>query len=444
MRPSEIISKKKRGQEHSPEELRQFLDLFLKGEVTDYQMTAWLMAVCFNGMSPQERSEWTRLMWKSGESFPRTERKSYWVDKHSTGGVGDKTSLVLVPVVSAAAEKLYGPGKVKLPMVSGRGLGHTGGTLDKLESVSGFSPRKSVNESLRLLEKNGFFMIGQTEEIAPADRRIYALRDATATVDSIPLIVSSILCKKFAESLDGIVLDVKVGKGAFMKSPESAKSLAEALVSTSKMQNIDALAVISRMDEPNGRAIGNFVEVEECWEFLEGKQEAGLKNLVTELGARMLVLAGRRTVSLEECRQLIEEESASHKSRDLFQKMFECQGGNWSEFVKARESLPSSYHRFSLPASSSGFLSRCDSLVVGEWVQKRGGGRRKVTDNVDHRVGVVLKKKVGDPVQRGESLADVIVKNEDMGTNIQDELSSAFELSAGAPKPEPLIVEVVQ
>ncbi|NBX76596.1 MAG: thymidine phosphorylase, partial [Proteobacteria bacterium] len=340
MRPSEIISKKKRGEEHSFEELREFLDCFLNGEVTDYQMSAWLMAVCFKGMTAQERTEWTRLMWKSGESFKRTERETYWVDKHSTGGVGDKTSLVLVPIVTAAAQKLYGHGKVKLPMISGRGLGHTGGTLDKLESVSGFSPRKRVREALQLLDQNGFFMIGQTEEIAPADSRIYALRDATATVDSIPLIVSSILCKKLAESLDGIIFDVKVGAGAFMKSTQSAKDLAEALVSTSKMQKLDAVAVISRMDEPNGWAVGNFVEVEECWEFLEGKQEEGLKNLVTELGGQMLCLAGWRTVSLEKCRQLIEEESSSHQSRQLFQKMFEAQGGNWTEFLNSRENLP--------------------------------------------------------------------------------------------------------
>ncbi|NBT58672.1 thymidine phosphorylase, partial [bacterium] len=243
MRPTEIISKKKRGEEHSPEELSLFLDAFLKGEVTDYQMSAWLMAVCFQGMTPKERTEWTRLMWKSGISFQRAERSTYWIDKHSTGGVGDKTSLILVPVVMAAAEKLLGTGKIKLPMVSGRGLGHTGGTLDKLESVIGFSPMLKVEDSLRLLDGNGFFMIGQTEEIAPADRRIYALRDATSTVDSVPLIVSSILCKKLAESLDGIVFDVKMGRGAFMKTPEAAKTLAAALVSTAKAENVDAVAL---------------------------------------------------------------------------------------------------------------------------------------------------------------------------------------------------------
>ncbi|MFM8269637.1 MAG: thymidine phosphorylase, partial [Pseudomonadota bacterium] len=372
MRPTEIISKKKRGEEHSIEELCWFLDSFLKGEVTDYQMTAWLMAVCFQGMTPKERTEWTRLMWKSGESLPRSERDSYWIDKHSTGGVGDKTSLILVPVVMAASEKLSGEQKVKLPMVSGRGLGHTGGTLDKLESVSGFSPIQSVNEALRLLDKNGFFMIGQTDQIAPADRRIYALRDATATVDSIPLIVSSILCKKLAESLDGIVFDVKMGRGAFMKTPESARELAKALVSTSKMQNLNAVAVISSMDEPNGTAIGNFVEVEECWDFLEGKQENGLKALVVELGTWMIYLAGREKHSFEKCREMIERESSSSRSRELFKKMFESQGGQWSDFVTARNSIPPNYRRLSLPSPESGFVSQCDALGIGEWVQKRG------------------------------------------------------------------------
>jgi pyrimidine-nucleoside phosphorylase len=443
MRPSEIISQKKLGKEHTSEELQQFLDSFLKGEVTDYQMSAWLMAIYFKGMTTQERTEWTRLMWKSGESFKRERRDTYWVDKHSTGGVGDKTSLILVPVVSAAAKKIFGIGKVKLPMVSGRGLGHTGGTLDKLESVPGFSPVKKIDEALQLLDRNGFFMIGQTEEIAPADRRIYALRDATATVDSIPLIVSSILSKKLAESLDGIVFDVKMGAGAFMKSSESAKELAEALVSTSKMQKVDAIALLSRMEEPNGRAVGNFGEVEECWDFLQGNQEEGLKRLVTELGAQMLYLAGRRTFSLENCRQLIEEESVSPQARELFQKMFENQGGKWSDFVRARENLPLGHVQFSLSAENSGFLSRCDALILGEWVQKRGGGRRKVTDPVDHRVGVVLRKKLGDFVKKGESLAEVIVKKEDMNSNIEHDLLSAFEVSAVSPKKESLIVEVV-
>lgn len=443
MRPTEIIEKKKQGKELSPEELNLFLSSFLKGEVTDYQMSAWLMAVCFQGMTFGERTEWTRLMWKSGLSFKRTEKETYWIDKHSTGGIGDKTSLILVPVVTAAAERLLGRGKIKLPMVSGRGLGHTGGTLDKLESVSGFSPAQSMDASQRLLERNGFFMVGQTEEIAPADRRIYALRDATATVDSIPLIVSSILSKKLAESLDGIVFDVKMGKGAFMKNHEAAKELAQALVSGAKAEKLDATAVISRMDEPNGWAIGNFVEVEECWSFLQGIQEKGLKLLVLELGARMLFLSGRGKNKLERCLQIIEEELSSSRSQELFKVMFESQGGNWSAFIKAKEDIPKGYRILPVASTQSGFVRGCDALKIGEWVQSRGGGRRKVTDVVDHRVGVVLRRKQGDAVEKGDVIAEAILKEEDVSEENQNKILSAFEIGTQPTNMLPLIVEVI-
>ena len=259
MQTQELILKKRSGLELSTEELRELLYGYLEGDVKDYQMSAWLMAVFFQGLSDRELRDWTRLMWQSGRSFARSHRNDFWVDKHSTGGVGDKTSLLLVPLVTAVFQSLNIDG-VRIPMVSGRGLGHTGGTLDKLESVPGFSPQISFEEADELLSSNHFFMMGQTQEMAPADRLIYALRDVTGTVESQPLIVSSIMSKKLSESLDGIVFDVKVGKGAFMKNLEQARSLAEGLRGVAKAQKLASVAAMTSMDEPLGSTIGNFVE----------------------------------------------------------------------------------------------------------------------------------------------------------------------------------------
>lgn len=428
MQPSEIISKKKRGEEHSHEELSFILSSFLKGDFTDFQMSAWLMAVCFQGMTLSEMVEWTRLMWKSGITFPRKHKEEFWIDKHSTGGVGDKPSLLLVPLVSAAAERVLGKGKVKLPMVSGRGLGHTGGTLDKLESVPGFSSKLKIDSALTLLEQNGFFMMGQTDEIAPADRRIYALRDVTSTIDSLPLIVSSIMSKKLSENLDGIVFDVKVGIGAFMKNQTQASELAKALVSVAKENKIEAVALLTRMDEPLGTKVGNFLEVEECWDFLNGKQEKGLKECVTEMAAEMLFLAARGKLARPTCLEVCQEELSRNRSGEMFKLMFQSQGGSWQDFEVARRGLPARYKTLSIKAEQSGYLSSCNALEVGLLLNRIGGGRKKPNDQVDPRVGFTFFKKVGDSVSKGETLVECVVKKEEQEEMIHSRFASIIQI----------------
>jgi len=443
MQPSEIISKKKRGEEHSSEELAFILKSFLSGEFADFQMSAWLMAVCFKGMTLPEMVEWTQLMWKSGITFQRSNRSSFWVDKHSTGGVGDKPSLLLVPLVSAAAERLMGKGKVKLPMVSGRGLGHTGGTLDKLESVPGFSSKLTVESALKLLEQNGFFMMGQTEEIAPADRRIYALRDVTSTVDSLPLIVSSIMSKKLSENLDGIVFDVKVGRGAFMKTQSQASELARALVSVARANKIEATALLTRMDEPLGIAVGNFLEVEECWDFLNGKQEEGLKECITEMATEMLLLASQGKINRQTCLEACQEELSKTRSQDMFKLMFESQGGSWQEFQIARGKLPAFYTTLSVKAQQSGYVSSIDALEVGLLLNRIGGGRKKPSDKVDPRVGFRFLKKVGDPVSVGDVLVECIIKKEEHEEPIKEFFGKAIRITKEKLEAKAIILEKV-
>ena len=444
MRATEILAKKRRGDELSFSELSDFLNSFLQGQTPDYQMSAWLMAVCFQGMTERESKDWTQLMWKSGASLSREDRTDFWVDKHSTGGVGDKTSLLLVPLVMAASEKIFGKGKVKLPMISGRGLGHTGGTLDKLESVPGFSCRKTLSEAYELLKRNGFFMIGQSEDIAPADKRIYALRDATSTVESIPLIVSSILSKKLAEMLDGIVFDVKVGRGAFMKTQTAANTLAKALVGGAQSQGLKAVALISHMEEPLGISIGNALEVMECWDFLNGNQDSRLKSLVIDLGSWMLYLAGVQKVSFSDCRKALEDALDSFRTREVFVEMFENQGGKWKDFLLSQETCPNSHQEISVASLSTGWVTQCDSLQLGEWVREMGGGRQKVTDSIDAQVGIRLLKKVGDKVEAGEVLALAIARQEEDPQKISEQLLTAFKIDSKPPKETAIVLEVVQ
>lgn len=442
MRATEIIQKKRMGKELSESELKLWLDAYLNDEVTDYQMSAWLMAVCFQEMTSSECAAWTRLMWKSGETVPRSEKKSFWVDKHSTGGVGDKTSLLLVPIVIAASQRIWGKGQVKIPMISGRGLGHTGGTLDKLQSVSGFQTEKVMDEALKLLEKNDFFMIGQSEEIAPADKKIYALRDATSTVESIPLIVSSILSKKLSENLDGIVFDVKAGNAAFMKTKETAMTLAKALVEISKLNGVQASAVVTAMDEPLGRKIGNFLEVEECWEFLNGNQERKLKELVMELASQMLFLAAKGTLSVSECMSEIKRELSSEEAKNIFKMMFVSQGGDWEFFQKALHHLPAGYSEVEVHAPHAGYIESVDALSLALWVQEQGGGRKKTSDSIDPWVGIKDLKRQGETVAEGEKVCSVVIK--DKSSQVQRDfklISQAFLISKTRPNETPLILE---
>ncbi len=380
----------------------------MRDSIPDYQVAAWLMAVYFKGLSEEETQVLTELMWKSGVSLPRPHREGFWVDKHSTGGVGDKTSLILVPLVTAACERLYGKGQVKIPMISGRGLGHTGGTLDKLETVSGFSPRIELDKALPLLEKNGYFMMGQTKDLAPADRRLYALRDTTGTVESIPLIVSSIMSKKLSESLDGLVLDLKWGAGAFMDTAEKAKVLGKALVGVAKRCGVQAQGILTSMQEPMGWSVGHQLEVEECYRYLQGdNREEGMHAVVLALGSAMVQLAGRGKVSSAEARSACEEELKASGVNAIFREMFEAQGGDFNTWEKGVGKVASSTLVSVLESPATGYVERIQPRLLGEYLGALGGGRSKVDDKIDFSVGAILRKKVGDPVQKGEELMRV-------------------------------------
>ncbi len=398
MIPQQVIAAKRDGEGLAPGELARFLTGYLKGQVADEQMAAFLMAVQFNGLSARELDVLVKVMLHSGRVIkPGGDWPGPRVDKHSTGGVGDKTSLVVAPL---AAEM----GMV-VPMMSGRGLGHTGGTLDKLDSIPGFETRISLARFDRVLREVGCAMIGQTDEIAPLDRRLYALRDVTATVPSIPLITASIMSKKLAEGLDGLVLDVKVGRGAFMTSLEDARALARAMTGVGAAREIAATAVISAMDQPLGRAIGNALEVREAVACLAGGGPDRFRALCVELAAEM-ALAGGLVSGLDEGRSRAEGALGGGGAMERFQRLVAAQGGKLDPARKAL-GLPSAPLRKTVSADRHGKVIGIDPLALGYGVISLGGGRKRQDDNVDPRVGFVLKVDAGAPVAPGDPIGVV-------------------------------------
>jgi len=434
MQAKEIIAKKREGQENSPEELTFLLNGFLKGEIKEYQLSAWLMAVFFRGMTDRELSVWTELMWKSGETIERTgiyarNNSSYWIDKHSTGGVGDKTSLILVPLVKTVSEKWVKDIRVGIPMISGRGLGHTGGTLDKLESVSGFVPQISAQKAKELMNTQGFFMAGQTESIAPADRLIYSLRDVTGTIESIPLIISSIMSKKLAENLNGILFDIKTGLGAFMPSQDQAKILAKGLVSVARHQGLDAVGLITRMDEPLGWKTGNFLEVEECADFLNGApREKYLDELVLESAAWMIFMASQKSISVDSAKNMCHEVIQKKLAFPLFQQLFESQGGNFDNFKRSRDSFRETYFSYDYVANESGHVSSIHAREIGVLLVELGGGRMVKESGIDNKVGFEFLKKSGDLVEAGQTIVRVYHRSPQEVQIIQKVLQRAIQV----------------
>ncbi len=451
MQAKEIITKKRKGLENSKDELEFLLSGFLKGEIKEYQLSAWLMAVFFQGMTEKELTHWTELMWHSGSTLPREKNvnlsKQFWIDKHSTGGVGDKVSLILVPLVRKVVEKFLGDIDIRIPMISGRGLGHTGGTLDKLESVSGFSTQLETREALDLLKDQGFFMAGQTESIAPADRRIYSLRDVTGTIESIPLIVSSIMSKKLAENLDGILFDVKTGLGAFMEKIEDSKALACGLLAVAKRQGLESVALLSQMDEPLGYKVGNFLEVEECADFLNGKKrEPDLEKLVLVSSAWMIHLGSRKKVSCAEAQSMCEEVIARGEAFSIFRKMFESQNGNFQAFEEERDQFRDRYLTWDYLADCSGILSEMHARKLGVLLVELGGGRAVKEDSIDGKVGFEVFKKVGDEVKEGEPLIRVYHRSASEIENIKETLKESIKMvnPSGIPfKKTPILREVL-
>jgi pyrimidine-nucleoside phosphorylase len=433
LRAVDIIQGKRDGRELSPEEIAFLVRGYAEGQVPDYQAAAFAMAVYFRGMTAAETLALTESMMRTGEVLDLSDLEGPKADKHSTGGVGDKTSLVLAPLAAACG--------VTVPMISGRGLGHTGGTLDKLESIPGFRVNLSLAEFRTVLKHAKLGLIGQTPQIAPADRKLYALRDVTATVESLPLISASIMSKKMAEGIDALVLDVKTGDGAFMTAFEDSKALAEAMVAIGRGMGKKVAALITDMDQPLGRSAGNALEVLECIETLKGRGPKDLESLSVELAAWMLFLAGAST-SLDAARQKTREALTSGAGLRRFQQIVELQGGD-PRVCDDPTRLPRARDTVDLKAERDGRVVRIACRKLGQAAMLLGAGRETVASAIDPAVGLVLHKKVGDLVIQGEPLVTVHLNDRRREAEAMALVRQAFTLGAEAPVRKPMIQAVL-
>jgi pyrimidine-nucleoside phosphorylase len=415
---NEIISKKRDGDKLTKEEIDFFVCGYTQGKIPDYQMSALLMAIFLKGMDGEETKDLTLAMMRSGEVLDWDFLPGIKVDKHSTGGVGDKVSLVLAPLVASCG--------VIVPMISGRGLGHTGGTLDKLESIPGFRTDLSLDEFRKIVSEIKVSIMGQTAQIAPADKKIYALRDVTATVESIPLICASILSKKLAEGIDALVLDVKVGNGAFMKSETKAIVLAKALIEIGAKMKKKILALITDMNEPLGEAVGNSLEVIEAIEVLKGKAPCDLMEVCLALGSYMLIL-GKKAKSFVEGKKILKNAIESGKSLNKFKEMIKAQGGN-VDVVDNYSLLPKAELEVEVKSSQPGHVKSINTKRIGLASVQLGAGRQKLEDKIDPSVGFLIKRKVGDYVGKGETIAKILANDEEKGNMAKSEISEAFEI----------------
>ena len=433
-RAIDVIRKKRDGVELSSGEIEGLVAAYTTGEIPDYQVSAWLMAVVLRGMTRPETAALTDAMLRSGDVLDLSSIAAKKVDKHSTGGVGDKTSLVLTPLAAAAG--------VVVPMISGRGLGHTGGTLDKLEAIPGFNVNLSVKRFREVLDTCGCAMIGQTAELAPADRKLYALRDVTGTVESPYLICASIMSKKLAEGIDALVLDVKTGSGAFMKSEKDAVFLAELMVETGERMGKQMVALITDMDQPLGNKIGNALEVAEVVDVLRGGGPDDLRELCLELVGWMLYLGGAsRTVA--EAKQLSDKLISSGRALDKFRQMVELQGGD-PRVIDDEKRLPQAQHRTQVLSENGGYLASMQCEQVGTACVILGGGRERKEDSVDPAVGIVLHKKIGDQVLAGEPLATIYYNAEARAERAKQLIEESCEISDAPPATRrPLIHRVI-
>jgi pyrimidine-nucleoside phosphorylase len=427
----ELVAAKRDGLVLAEAEIRRLITSFTEGKLADYQMAAFLMAVFFRGLEDAETVALTEAMLHSGEVLDLKGVPGTKVDKHSTGGVGDKVSICLAPLVAACG--------VPVPMVSGRGLGHTGGTLDKLEAIPGFRTDLSTDDFARIVKEVGTCMIGQTKDIAPADKRIYALRDVTATVESIPLIVASILSKKLAEGIDGLVLDVKVGRGAFMKDEAHATQLAEKLVRVGTRAGKKVVAVLTRMDAPLGSAVGNANETREALEVLHGKGPADLVECTLVLGAEMLVLGGRAKDAAEATAKL-RAAIASGEAVAVMEKMVAAQHGD-PKVVADPSRLEVAKETIEVRAARAGFVTDIDALAIGLTGVAMGAGRTRADQAVDPAVGIAIDAKPGDAVQVGQVLARLFVRERSHGDGLVERVSGAFQLGDAKPAPRDLVIK---
>ena len=434
MRPYDVILKKRNGMELSKEEIEFMVMGFVNGNVPDYQMAAFLMAIYFRHMNDVERYNLTEIMARSGDTIDLSQIPGIKVDKHSTGGVGDKTTLVLAPMVSACG--------LPVAKMSGRGLGHTGGTIDKLESIPGFRTALEEDEFMKNVKEHGIAVVGQTANLAPADKKIYALRDVTATIDEISLIASSIMSKKLAAGADGIVLDVKVGSGAFMKDIASATDLARAMVDIGKRHGKETVALLTNMDKPLGNTVGNALEVKEAIETLRGEGPSDLEELCVELGAQMLRI-GKIAEDLESARKMLKDSIESGKALEKFRELVEIQGGN-PEVVDDTSLLNISSKTYKVKVPKGGYVYSMNAEAVGISSMMLGAGRTKKEDKIDLSVGVELLKKTGDEVNEGETLCILYYNDEKRLQDSVDTLLNAYDIREVKPKKEKLIHGVVQ
>lgn len=437
MRPQDVIRKKRDGESLSREEIEFFINGVARGPIADYQAAALLMAIFLQGMDEGEQRALTEAMLHSGETLDFSSIPKPKADKHSTGGVGDKTSLVIAPLAAAAG--------LCVPMISGRGLGHTGGTLDKLEAIPGFNVNLSPAGFRAVLERVGFAIIGQTSAIAPADKKLYALRDTTATVEAIPLIVASIMSKKLAAGLDALVLDVKTGTGAFMRDEGRAGELARALVATGNSCGVRTEALITDMNQPLGRAVGNALETKECLDILRGEAEDGVRPVIElsiELAARMLTLT-RIESSLDAARALLQRKLDSGAALERFRACVEAQGGDPRLCDDPSRLLDSTLHEVRVESPRAGFVTRVDADEIGRTVAVMGGGRVRAEDSIDPAVGFIAEAKLGDKLAARATLGLLYCRDQAQADYAKTHVQSAYILSDKPPLGVPALIKEV-
>jgi pyrimidine-nucleoside phosphorylase len=438
LRPQDVIRKKRDGLSLSREEIEFFISGVTNGRIADYQVSALLMAIYLNGMDQDEQQILTEAMLNSGNILDFSDIPKPKADKHSTGGVGDKTSIIIAPLVAACG--------VCVPMISGRGLGHTGGTLDKLESIPGYSVNLSATEFKRVLEDVGYAMAGQTAEIAPADKKMYALRDATSTVEAIPLIVASIISKKGAAGLDAMIIDVKVGNGAFMREESRARDLAHALVSTGNSCGIKTRALLTDMNQPLGAAVGNSLEVKECIEILRGEASAGaapVLDISLELSAHMLVLANVDE-TIEAARERLQGVLRSGEALECLRRNIVAQGGEPRVCDQPEAFLPLVRESVKVESPRSGYITSVDTTQIGHAIAAIGGGRVRIEDTVDPTVGFTSELKLGDQVSDGETLGIVYCADPTAAAEAARRIKAAYHIGdQPIAQPPKLVKEII-
>lgn len=433
MRPQDLIRIKRDNQEMPADEIRQYIAGVTQGSIPDYQTAALLMAIFWRGLTETELSVWADAMLHSGQVLDLSSIPGIKVDKHSTGGVGDKVSLCLAPLVAACG--------VPVPMISGRGLGHTGGTLDKLEAIPGFRTNLGIAEFSQVLRECGMSLIGQTDDLAPADRKLYGLRDVTGTVESIPLIASSIMSKKLAEGIDALVLDVKVGSGAFMKDLDNARALAETLCGIGRRAGKQVTAFLTDMNQPLGREVGNANELQEAIDILKGKGPDDLLDITLQLGAEMLLL-GRAASDQDEALQRIRQARWNGSGLEHLRRCIELQGGN-PRVVDDPTLLPSAQYHKTITALQDGFLAEVNTEQVGVAAMILGAGRKSVQDVIDHSVGLTICARLGDSLHTGDAFAILHYNDEARAQAAEPLLRAAFMLSEKPFTPPPLVYEIL-